>query len=98
MLKWFTLKNKEGGKFVLPPFIYFYSVTIVALDGFTPRILSIVLGLQPTILIVVNEVQPLNILLIVIPSLIFHTTHIKFLFVGGMVLKCINVFHCLYIN
>ena len=28
MLKWFTLKNKEGGKFILPPFIYFYSVTI----------------------------------------------------------------------
>ena len=29
MVKWFTLKNKEGGKINLPPFIYFYSVTIV---------------------------------------------------------------------
>ena len=29
MVKWFALKNKEGGKFILPPFIYFYSVTIV---------------------------------------------------------------------
>ena len=29
MLKWFALKNKEGGKIILPPFIYFYSVTIV---------------------------------------------------------------------
>ena len=29
MLKWFALKNKEGGKINLPPFIYFYSVTIV---------------------------------------------------------------------
>ena len=42
MLKWFALKNKEGGKFILPPFIYFYSVTIVALDGFTTLILFIV--------------------------------------------------------
>ena len=29
MLEWFTLKKKEGGKINLPPFIYFYSVTIV---------------------------------------------------------------------
>ena len=29
MVKWFALKNKEGGKFILSPFIYFYSVTIV---------------------------------------------------------------------
>ena len=35
MVKWFALKNKEGGKFILPPFIYFYSVEIDALDGFT---------------------------------------------------------------
>ena len=35
MVKWFALKNKEGGKFILPPFIYFYFVTIVAPDGFT---------------------------------------------------------------
>ena len=42
MVKWFTLKKKEGGKFILPPFIYFYSVTIVALDGFTALILFIV--------------------------------------------------------
>ena len=42
MLKWFALKNKEGGKFILPPFIYFYSVTIVAIDGFTPVIFLIV--------------------------------------------------------
>ena len=42
MVKWFALKNKEGGKINLPPFIYFYSVTIVALDGFTTLILFIV--------------------------------------------------------
>ena len=42
MVKWFALKNKEGGKFNLPPFIYFYSVTIVAVDGFNALILSIV--------------------------------------------------------
>ena len=42
MVKWFALKNKEGGKFILPPFIYFYSVTIVAVDGFNALILSIV--------------------------------------------------------
>ena len=42
MVKWFALKNKEGGKFILPPFIYFYSVMIVALDGFTALILFIV--------------------------------------------------------
>ena len=29
MVKWFALKNKEGGKINLPPFIYFYSVIIV---------------------------------------------------------------------
>ena len=34
MVKWFALKNKEGGKFILPPFICFYSVTILAPDGF----------------------------------------------------------------
>ena len=38
MVKWFTLKKKEGGKINLPPFIYFYSVTIDALDGFAPLI------------------------------------------------------------
>ena len=37
MLKWFALKNKEGGKMILPPFIYFYYVIIV-----TPVILSFV--------------------------------------------------------
>ena len=42
MVKWFALKNKEGGKFILPPFIYFYSVTIVAIDGFTSVIFLIV--------------------------------------------------------
>ena len=35
MVKWFALKKKEGGKMKLPPFIYFYFVTIVAPDGFT---------------------------------------------------------------
>ena len=34
MVKWFALKNKEGGKINLPPFIYFYFVTIVTPDGF----------------------------------------------------------------
>ena len=29
MVKWFALKNKEGGKINLPPFVYFYSVTNV---------------------------------------------------------------------
>ena len=29
MVKWFALKNKEGGKINLPPFIYFYFVVIV---------------------------------------------------------------------
>ena len=42
MVKWFALKNKDGGKINLPPFIYFYSVTIVAVDGFNALILSIV--------------------------------------------------------
>ena len=37
MVKWFALKNKEGGKINLPPFIYFYSVMNV-----TPVILSAV--------------------------------------------------------
>ena len=56
MVKWFALKKKEGGKMKLPPSIYFYSVTILALDGFTELILPIVPSEQPTILIFSNEV------------------------------------------
>ena len=31
MFEWLTLKNKEGGKINLPPFIYFYCFTIFSL-------------------------------------------------------------------
>ena len=77
MVKWFTLKNKEGGKINLPPFIYFYSVEIDALDGFIDLILSIVSLLQPFILIEVNEAQPSNILLISVTLLISQPLKFK---------------------
>ena len=40
MVKWFTLKNKEGGKINLPPFIYFYSVINVTLSSDIPSSVS----------------------------------------------------------
>ena len=54
----------------LLPFIYFYSVTIVAVDGFIPRILFIVSSEQPIIVIVFNLLHPLNTPLILVTLLV----------------------------